>query len=121
MLRTILSRAALALLFACVTSLPALAAACHNSGKFEQWLAAFKEEAEAKGVSKRAIAAAAPHLTYSQRIVNIDRGQHFSSRASSNSPTSWCRRTGCRTAPHISASTARFSTARSASSACRPR
>jgi lytic murein transglycosylase len=77
MLRTILSRAALALLFACVTSLPALAAACHNSGKFEQWLTAFKEEAEAKGVSKRAIAAAAPHLTYSQRIVNIDRGQHF--------------------------------------------
>jgi lytic murein transglycosylase len=76
-LRSIATGAALTLLVASAVAWPVLAATCRNSGKFEQWLAEFKQEARAKGVSERAIAAASPHLTYSQRIVNIDRGQHF--------------------------------------------
>ena len=50
-------------------------APCRTSGSYESWLAAFEREAAAKGISQRAIAAAAPALTYDQRIVNIDRGQ----------------------------------------------
>jgi lytic murein transglycosylase len=50
-------------------------APCRTSGSYESWLAAFEREAVAKGISQRAIAAAAPALTYDQRIVNIDRGQ----------------------------------------------
>jgi len=48
---------------------------CRTSGTYEAWLAAFEREAGAKGISQRAIAAAAPSLTYDQKIVNIDRGQ----------------------------------------------
>ena len=48
---------------------------CRTSGSYESWLTAFEREAVAKGISQRAIAAAAPALTYDQRIVNIDRGQ----------------------------------------------
>ena len=50
-------------------------APCRTGGSFEQWLAALEREAAADGISQRAIAAAAPYLTYDQRIVNIDRGQ----------------------------------------------
>jgi lytic murein transglycosylase len=52
-------------------------APCRTSGSYESWLAAFEREAAAKGISQRAIAAAAPALTYDQRIVNIDRGQRI--------------------------------------------
>src|SRR5271163_1159987 len=48
---------------------------CRTSGSFDSWLAAFEREAMAQGVSQRTIAAAAPSLTYDQRIVNIDHGQ----------------------------------------------
>jgi lytic murein transglycosylase len=51
------------------------AAPCRTSGTYESWLAAFEHEALAQGISQRAIAAAAPALTYDQHIVNIDRGQ----------------------------------------------
>jgi len=51
------------------------AAPCRTSGSYESWLAAFEREALAQGISQRAIAAAAPSLTYDQHIVNIDRGQ----------------------------------------------
>jgi lytic murein transglycosylase len=50
---------------------------CHNTGSFEAWLAKFKQEAEAQGISRAAIAEASPYLVYDQRIVNIDRGQKF--------------------------------------------
>jgi lytic murein transglycosylase len=56
-------------------SAAAQTAPCRTSGSYESWLAAFEREAVAKGISQRAIAAAAPALTYDQRIVNIDRGQ----------------------------------------------
>jgi lytic murein transglycosylase len=51
------------------------AAPCRTGGSFDSWLAALEREAMAQGVSERTIAAAAPSLTYDQRIVNIDRGQ----------------------------------------------
>jgi lytic murein transglycosylase len=50
---------------------------CRNTGSFEAWLAAFKKEALAKGISQSAIAAASPYLVLDQRIINIDRGQRF--------------------------------------------
>jgi lytic murein transglycosylase len=53
----------------------ARAAACHNGASFERFLAELKQRAVAEGVSQRAIAEAAPYLTYDQGIVNRDRGQ----------------------------------------------
>jgi lytic murein transglycosylase len=50
---------------------------CRNTGTFEAWLADFKKEAHAKGISQSAIAAASPYLVLDQRIINIDRGQRF--------------------------------------------
>jgi lytic murein transglycosylase len=49
----------------------------HNTGSFEAWLAKFKQEAEAQGISRAALAQAAPYLVLDQRIINIDRGQKF--------------------------------------------
>jgi len=51
------------------------AAPCRSSGPYASWLAGLEREAVADGISQRAIAEAAPYLTYDQRIVNIDRGQ----------------------------------------------
>lgn len=51
------------------------AASCHNGQSFDRFLAELKQQATAAGVSSRAIAEAAPYLTYSQGIVNRDRGQ----------------------------------------------
>jgi lytic murein transglycosylase len=50
---------------------------CRNTAAFEPWLAAFKKEALAKGVSQSALAAAAPYMVLDQRIIGIDRGQKF--------------------------------------------
>src|SRR6266446_5393604 len=44
---------------------------------FEAWLANFKKEALAKGISQLAITSASPYLVLDQRIINIDRGQRF--------------------------------------------
>ena len=54
---------------------PSTAAPCHTAGTYDSWLAAFEREAVARGISKAAIDAAAPYLTYDQKIVYIDRGQ----------------------------------------------
>ncbi len=68
--------AAAALLLASVLAANAAPAApCRTSGSYDAWLAAFEREAMAQGISQATIAAAAPSLTYDQRIVNIDRGQ----------------------------------------------
>jgi lytic murein transglycosylase len=53
---------------------------CRSSGSYESWLAGFEREAAAAGIAQRAIATAAPYLTYDQRIVNIDRGQRVFSQ-----------------------------------------
>src|SRR5262249_35885322 len=50
---------------------------CRNTAAFEPWLANFKKEAAAKGISQATIAAASPYLVLDQRIINIDRGQRF--------------------------------------------
>jgi len=50
---------------------------CRNTGSFERWLADFKREASAQGISASAFAAASPYLVLDQRIINIDRGQRF--------------------------------------------
>ena len=42
---------------------------------FDRFLADLKQQAVAEGVSQRALAEAAPYLTYDQGIVNRDRGQ----------------------------------------------
>ncbi len=71
----ILTLAAVALLLALA---PAFAQPnCRNTGSFDRWLADFKREALAQGISQRALNAAAPYLVYEQRIINIDRGQRF--------------------------------------------
>jgi lytic murein transglycosylase len=53
----------------------AAAAPCRTGGPYDKWPAEFEREAISQGISQQAIAAAAPYLTYDQRIVNIDRGQ----------------------------------------------
>jgi len=53
---------------------------CRTAGSFESWLARFRQQAAAQGISANAIAAAAPYLVYDQRIVNIDRGQRIFSQ-----------------------------------------
>src|SRR5271154_3442090 len=58
----------------------ASAAPCRISGSYDAWLAAFEREALAQGISQRTIAAAAPSLTYDQKIVYIDRGQRVFSQ-----------------------------------------
>jgi len=63
------------LLAIALASSAAPAAPCRTGASYESWLAAFEREAAAQGISQRAIAAAAPSLTYDQKIVNIDRGQ----------------------------------------------
>jgi lytic murein transglycosylase len=62
-----------------LTSAPAMAAPapCRTSGSFEKWLEGFKQEALAQGISRLAIQAATPYLTYDARIVGIDRGQRI--------------------------------------------
>jgi len=68
-------RAFAALVFLLASGAAHAAAPCRTGGSFDSWLTALEREAVAQGVSERAIAAAAPSLTYDQRIVNIDRGQ----------------------------------------------
>ena len=58
-----------------VAAASARAAACHNGQSFDRFLTELKQRAAADGVSARAIADAAPYLTYDQGIVNRDRGQ----------------------------------------------
>ncbi|HSL80377.1 MAG TPA: lytic murein transglycosylase [Pseudolabrys sp.] len=54
---------------------PAEAATCRNTGNFDTWLASFKKEALAQGISPSVLAAASPYLQFEQRIINRDRAQ----------------------------------------------
>ena len=72
--------AAIALVAVAILANAAHAAPCRTSGPYDKWLADLEREAIAQGVSQRAIAAAAPFLTYDQRIVNIDHGQRVFSQ-----------------------------------------
>jgi lytic murein transglycosylase len=51
--------------------------ACRNTGNFDAWLKAFRQEAGRQNIPPSALAAAAPYLVLDQRIINIDRGQKF--------------------------------------------
>src|SRR5215831_20266754 len=70
---------AIALALALVAGGTATAATttCQNTGNFEAWLAKFKQEALAQGISRAALAEASPYLVLDQRIIGIDRGQKF--------------------------------------------
>src|SRR5581483_2742182 len=75
-----LTRPTWTLLTALLLAAPSAALAqpnCQNTGRFETWLAAFKRDALAQGISQAAINAASPYMVYEQRIINIDRGQRF--------------------------------------------
>jgi lytic murein transglycosylase len=54
---------------------PALAATCQNTESFEHWLAAFKKDAIAQGISPQVVAAAAPDLTLDPAVLKRDRSQ----------------------------------------------
>ena len=55
---------------------PALAApACENTESFEHWLAAFKKDAIAQGISPQIIAAASPSMTIDPVVLKRDRSQ----------------------------------------------
>src|SRR4249920_2480155 len=71
-------KAALALtmlVIGAVFVVPVEAATCRNTGNFDTWLADFKKEALAQGISPSVLAAASPYLQFEQRIVNRDRAQ----------------------------------------------
>src|SRR5262245_64808062 len=71
-------RLGLAIVAALMASAPALAQPnCRNTSSFDRWLADFKREALAQGISQATLDAAAPYLVLDQRIINIDRGQRF--------------------------------------------
>jgi lytic murein transglycosylase len=48
---------------------------CRNTGSFEAWLAAFKKDAEAQGISRQAITAALNGVTFDPAIIRRDSGQ----------------------------------------------
>ena len=50
---------------------------CRNTGSFERWLAAFRQEAAEKGISRRTIAAALDGMTLDPGIIARDRKQGF--------------------------------------------
>lgn len=71
---------------ACTLALPAAADPskypppnnnCRNTGSFEPWLAAFRKEAAAKGISRATISAALDGMTMDPGIIARDRRQGF--------------------------------------------
>jgi len=73
MRKTVLKVAAVAL--GAVLAEPALAASCQNTGSYEAWLAQFKKDAAAQGISSKVIADASPSLTFDPVIIRRDHGQ----------------------------------------------
>jgi lytic murein transglycosylase len=63
-------------LFGAVLAGPVSAATCQNTnGSYESWLAAFKKDAAAAGISPKVIAEASPHMTFDPAIIKRDHGQ----------------------------------------------
>ena len=65
---------ALAATLFCALSGTAPAAPC-DTGNFESWLETFKQEAVARGISQRTIAAAFTGVAYDQKVIGLDRNQ----------------------------------------------
>src|SRR5664279_3257368 len=60
---------------------PVLAATCVNTnGSYESWLATFKKDAAAAGISPKVIAEASPHMTFDPAIIKRDHGQQVFSQ-----------------------------------------
>ena len=55
-------------------ALPALAA-CQNTGNFQTWLATFKKEAVAQGISSRIVSYALDGMTLDPKVIRSDRSQ----------------------------------------------
>src|SRR5262245_49083710 len=53
---------------------------CQNTGSFESWLGAFRQEAAAKGISQATIASALNGMTLDPGIIARDRRQSFFSQ-----------------------------------------
>ncbi|MBW7968687.1 lytic murein transglycosylase [Bradyrhizobium sp. BR 10289] len=70
-----LALAALALSASILSAAPALAAVACGSGNFDAWLADFKTEAAAKGISQQAITAGLAGVTLDQSVLNRDKSQ----------------------------------------------
>ena len=70
-----LALAALALSTSVLSAEPALAAVACGSGNFDAWLADFKTEAAAKGISQQAITAGLAGVTLDQSVLNRDKSQ----------------------------------------------
>jgi lytic murein transglycosylase len=69
---------ALSLFFALPATAALAAAKCGGPDNFPTWLAAFKEDAAAAGISKGAINAALSGVAYDPRVIALDRHQgHF--------------------------------------------
>ena len=77
---------ALAMMLACAGAAPASADPtkfpppnnnCQNTGSFERWLAAFRQEAAASGISRATISAALDGMTMDPGIISRDRKQGF--------------------------------------------
>ncbi|MBS0248748.1 MAG: lytic murein transglycosylase [Proteobacteria bacterium] len=60
----------------CAMAGEAMAAArCVNTGDFNRWLAQFKQEALAKGISQQTLAAASPDMYFEESVIKRDSGQ----------------------------------------------
>src|SRR5689334_17431777 len=55
----------------------AVNANCQNTGSFDRWLAGFRQEAAANGISRATIAAALDGMTMDPGIIARDRRQSF--------------------------------------------
>ena len=77
MRRTGLAWTTVAVLLAAAPTAALAQANCRNTADFNQWLATFKREALAQGISQATLNAAAPYMVLDQRIIGIDRGQRF--------------------------------------------
>lgn len=62
-------------LAASIGSAGAQAAGCRNTGNFDRWLADFRQEAKAQGITSRTIRSALDGLTYAPEVVRKDRAQ----------------------------------------------
>lgn len=72
MRKTALTVATLAL--ALIVAGPA-SARCRNTGSFDAWLAQFKKDAIAQGISRRVLAEAEPDLVFDPAVIRRDQGQ----------------------------------------------
>ena len=70
-----LALAALAVSASLLSVQPARAAVACGSGNFDAWLADFKTDAAAKGISQQAISAGLAGVTLDQNVLNRDRSQ----------------------------------------------